>query len=106
MSAANFNDAPFLSASEKSPPSPLHHSEVLEEIYQALPSSFLAARFAFMASFLALPPRPAFSCCLVIFGSAHGQRGHRDGQSGAVQRASGCLTLGAWARDVWALGGQ
>ena len=46
-------------------------SEPLSCVYHPAPSSFLAARLAFIAAFLALPPLPAFSCCFVSFGSAH-----------------------------------
>ncbi len=49
-------------------------SAAILESYHPL-SSFLAARLAFMAAFLALPPFPAFSCCLVSFGSAREKRG-------------------------------
>ena len=63
-------------------------SDAMNGVYHPVPLSFAAARFAFMASFLALPPRPAFSCCLVIFGSAHGRR-----VSDGTSRRCACPTL-------------
>jgi hypothetical protein len=64
-------------------------SAMLCEVYHPEPLSFAAARFAFMASFFALPPRPAFSCCLVIFGSAHGKRV----SDGTLRRAVGARRM-------------